>query len=128
VILTHSDGDHVDGLPAFPRGVTIIAQETCKTDMQEALRTPRGAGLGDWLPTHTVKDKESMNIDGVRFTLLNFGPAHTSSDLIIYLPDQKIVFVGDLVELKFSYPFIHAEKNGSSEGWIRTMKAVLTLP
>ena len=127
VILTHSDADHVDGLPAFPKGVTIIAQENCKTDMQKALNTARGAGLENWLPTHTVKDKESMKIDGVRFILLNFGPAHTTSDLVIYLPDQKIVFVGDLVELKFSYPFIHAEKNGSSEGWIRTMETVAAL-
>src|SRR5206468_284042 len=27
VILTHSDADHVNGLPAFPKGITIIAHE-----------------------------------------------------------------------------------------------------
>jgi len=30
VIITHSDGDHVNGLAAFPAGLTIIAQENCK--------------------------------------------------------------------------------------------------
>src|SRR5271167_150629 len=30
VILTHSDGDHVNGLAAFPAGLTIIAQEMNK--------------------------------------------------------------------------------------------------
>jgi len=30
VILTHSDGDHVNGLAAFPAGVKVIAQENNK--------------------------------------------------------------------------------------------------
>ena len=32
-IITHSDGDHVNGLAAFPAGLTIIAQENCKKEM-----------------------------------------------------------------------------------------------
>ena len=32
VILTHSDGDHVNGLAAFPPGITIIAQENNKKE------------------------------------------------------------------------------------------------
>ena len=32
-IITHSDGDHVNGLAAFPAGLTIIAQEKCKKEM-----------------------------------------------------------------------------------------------
>src|ERR1700752_250388 len=43
VILTHSDGDHVNGLASFPAGITIIAQEMCKTEMQAAASTPAGA-------------------------------------------------------------------------------------
>src|SRR6202047_178350 len=34
VIITHSDGDHVNGLAAFPTGLTIIAQENCKNEME----------------------------------------------------------------------------------------------
>src|SRR5580693_7477006 len=37
VILTHSDGDHVNGLAAFPAGVKVIAQENCKKEMETAL-------------------------------------------------------------------------------------------
>src|SRR5215831_2965622 len=37
VILTHSDGDHVNGLPAFPKGITIIAHENDKKEMEQAL-------------------------------------------------------------------------------------------
>src|SRR6202020_513664 len=36
-IITHSDGDHVNGLAAFPDGLTIIAQENCKKEMEAAM-------------------------------------------------------------------------------------------
>src|ERR1700739_2112238 len=37
VILTHSDGDHVNGLAAFPAGITIIAHENNKKEQEKAL-------------------------------------------------------------------------------------------
>jgi glyoxylase-like metal-dependent hydrolase (beta-lactamase superfamily II) len=44
---------------------------------------------------------------------------------MVYLPDDKIMFTGDIVAAQSPYPLIHAEKNGSSEGWITTMKGIL---
>src|SRR5712691_5453571 len=43
VILTHSDGDHVNGLAAFPKGIAIIAHENNKKE-QEALLARGGRG------------------------------------------------------------------------------------
>src|ERR1700688_3905293 len=37
VILTHSDADHVNGIAAFPTGLTIIAQENNKKEQEAAL-------------------------------------------------------------------------------------------
>ncbi|MGH9692339.1 MAG: MBL fold metallo-hydrolase [Candidatus Acidiferrales bacterium] len=126
VIITHSDADHVNGLAAFPMGLTIIAQENCKKEMEESLNSSRPAPR-DYMPTKTVDKKEATTIDGVRMELLHFAPAHTSGDLIIYLPQQKIVFTGDIVTAQLPYPIIHLEKNGSSEGWIESMKGILAL-
>ena len=36
VILTHSDGDHVNGLASFPAGVTVIAHENNKKEQDVA--------------------------------------------------------------------------------------------
>lgn len=126
VIITHSDVDHVNGLAAFPKGLTIISQENCKKEMEASLNTARPAPR-DYLPTHTVDKKETLTIDGVRFELLHFAPAHTSGDLIVYLPQQKIVFTGDIVTTNGPYPLIHLEKHGSSEGWIQTTKGIVAL-
>src|ERR1700722_2264641 len=127
VIITHSDGDHVNGLAGFPMGLTIIAQENCKKEMEASLNNPQGAAPRDYLPTKTVDKKESLTIDGVSVTLLHWAPAHTSGDLVVYLPSQKIVFTGDIVAAQMPYPLVHLEKNGSSLGWIETMKGILAL-
>jgi glyoxylase-like metal-dependent hydrolase (beta-lactamase superfamily II) len=128
IILTHSDGDHVGGLVAFPKGLTIIAQEGNKKEQEAAIAAgPRGPSP-DYLPTRVVtKPKEDLTIDGVKFELMHWAPAHTSGDLIVFLPAQKIVFAGDIITTNRFQPLIHAEKNGSSEGWIVTVKGMVAL-
>jgi cyclase len=127
VIITHSDADHVNGLAGFPTGLTIIAQDNCKKEMEESLNAPRMAAPKDYLPTKTVDKKETTTIDGVRLELFHWAPAQTSGDLLLYLPEQKIVFTGDIVATQTPYPIIHLEKNGSSERWVETMKGILAL-
>jgi len=59
--------------------------------------------------------------------VLHWAPAHTSGDLVVYLPDEKIVFTGDIIATQLPDPLIHLEKNGSSEGWITTAKGIVAL-
>jgi glyoxylase-like metal-dependent hydrolase (beta-lactamase superfamily II) len=129
VILTHSDGDHVNGLAAFPAGITIIAHENNKKEQQAALKAGgRGAPPADHLPTRVVtKNKESLKINGVKVEMLHWAPAHTSGDLVVYLPADRIVFTGDIIAMQLPDPLIHLEKNGSSEGWIATAKGMVAL-
>src|ERR1035438_2515736 len=87
VILTHSDGDHVNGLAAFPTSVKVIAHENNKKEQETALAAGgRGAPPADHLPTQVVtKNKESLTIECVNLELYHWAPAHTSGDLVIYL-------------------------------------------
>jgi len=128
VVLTHSDGDHVNGLTAFPKGLAIIAQENCKTEMEASQNTPRPAPR-DYMPTQTFKDRDSMVVDGVKIELYHFAPAHTSGDTIVFLPEQKIVFTGDIIVAMppYNYPVIQLRKHGSSIGWFETAKGMLAL-
>src|SRR5213079_3522555 len=63
-IITHSDGDHLNGLVAYPAGVKVIAHENNKKEQEAALAAGgRGAPPPDRLPSQVVtKDKESMTI------------------------------------------------------------------
>jgi len=41
LVLTHSDGDHVNGLTGFPEGIKIIAHEQTKKNLEEAFQDER---------------------------------------------------------------------------------------
>jgi cyclase len=125
-IITHSDGDHVNGLAAFPAGLTIIAQENCKKEM-EASVGGRNPAPQDRLPTKTYDKTDQLTIDGVHIRLYHWAPGHTSGDTIVYLPDEKIVFGGDLLVTNRPDTTIHMEKNGSAAGWIENAKGMLGL-
>ncbi len=128
VILTHSDRDHVNGLAAFPAGISVIATQNDKEEQEQSLNAGgKDAPDRAHLPTRVVtKAHESMTLDGVRFELYHWAPAHTSGDLVVYLPKQKIVFTGDIITNRPD-PLIHLEKHGSSEGWIETTKGIVKL-
>jgi glyoxylase-like metal-dependent hydrolase (beta-lactamase superfamily II) len=125
-IITHSDGDHVNGLAAFPAGLTIIAQENCKKEMEESA-TSRNPAPQDRLPTKTYDKTEKLTIDGVKIVLYHWAPGHTSGDTVVYLPDEKIVFGGDLLVTNRPDTGIHLEKHGSAAGWIENAKGMLAL-
>jgi cyclase len=126
VIITHSDADHVNGLAAYPTGLTIIATDGCKKEM-EASATSRNPAPQDHLPNKIVDKRETDTINGERLVLIHTAPAHTSGDLQVFLPEQKIVFTGDVIAANQAFTLIHAEKHGSSEGWIETTKVLTGL-
>src|SRR6202000_3063645 len=94
VILSHSDGDHVNGLAAFPAGVRVIAHENNKKEQETALAAGgRGAPPAGHLPSQVItKAREALKLEGEVIEGYHWAPAHTSGDLIVYLPKEKIVF------------------------------------
>lgn len=126
VIVSHSNPDHVKGLPAY-KGATIISQQNAAREIESlafyAVHTVDNAP--DWrafVPSQTVDTRADTKIDGVNIDLLHFAPAHTNGDLVAFLPDLKIVFVGDLFG-----PNIHLENGGSSEGMIESLRGLVSL-
>ncbi len=132
IILTHSDPDHVLGLPAFAAGTPIIAHAHTRADMLAAGQGPNARPaaklLMDFLPTRLIGHREELVLEGVQLSLFNTAGAHTDGDLAVYLPRQKIVFAGDLISPAIgAYPGIHLCKRGSSQGWIASAEALLAL-
>ena len=125
VIILHSD--HEKGVTALPAGLTIIAQENTKKEME--VSTARDAVPSGYFPTKTVAQDETMTIDGVRVRLLHWATAHTSGDLTAYFPDQKVVFTGDLLVTDFSLSGtqIHRDLHGSVAGWLESVRKTLAL-
>jgi len=127
IALTHSDRDHVNGLVGFPQGITIISHENTLAHMDKAFQSAQERA---YLPNITFSDKLSLYPDGVlrgtRIDLLYFGPAHTDGDSVIYFPDEKVAFIGDLIFINRDM-LIHRHKNGNSFGLVKVLKAVMNL-
>ena len=127
VTLTHSDGDHVNGLVGFPQGTTIISHEKTRVHMDNAFQSARDRAS---LPNIAFSERLSLYLGGIlrstRIDLLYFGPAHTDGDAVVYFPDEKVAFIGDLIFIGRD-PLIHRHKNGSSFGLVKVLKAILNL-
>lgn len=127
LLITHSDGDHVNGLGGFPTGLKILAHARTKKDMEEAFQKDDALKpLLAYLPNQTFTDNFDLKGLGEEIRLLYFGPAHTSGDVVVFFPDEKIAFIGDLVFIGRD-PLIHREKGGTSFGLVANLKKILEL-
>lgn len=128
LIITHSDPDHAGGLAGFPKGVEVITSANTKKELETDFKDPKKQELLPYRPNKTYIKKMELKAGGVKMQLLNFGPAHTSGDTIVFLPAQKIAFVGDVV-FSSGAPLYHDQpaKRGRADGMINTGKQLMAL-
>ncbi len=126
MIITHSDIDHVQGLDAFPEEMIIISHQAAKGDMEIMFKEPSMRHLKPYLPNLTFPDSIDLYIDSETIKLMHISPAHTNGDVIVFFPDQKTVFFGDLVILDRD-PLVHLHKKGTSFGLVKYLEEMLKL-
>lgn len=112
LVNTHHHGDHTNGNQFFA-GAEIISHVACREEMIKVDRERRIASRPalPWLteawqqelqevrltlPTVTFDDKMVLYYGETPVELYYWGPAHTSNDLLVYLPESKALFVGDI--------------------------------
>jgi glyoxylase-like metal-dependent hydrolase (beta-lactamase superfamily II) len=136
VIVTHYHADHVYGLQVFKDlGAKVIAQEQGKlylTSETAKLRLEVSReDLAPWVDDNTrleaadiwVINDEQLMLSGWPFDLLKVGPAHTPDDLSVFVPEENVLFAGDLM-FQGRIPFVG---NADSAGWIASLERLLTL-
>jgi glyoxylase-like metal-dependent hydrolase (beta-lactamase superfamily II) len=127
LLISHSDGDHINGLAGFPPGLTIVASEATRKEMEEAFKDEKFAGHRANLPNMTYTGAMELRLGESTIRLRQHGPAHTFGDSVIVFPAEKAAFIGDLVFLGRD-PLIHRAKGGTSTGYIASLKKLLDLP
>jgi cyclase len=123
LLLTHSDGDHVNGIPGFPEDIEIIAHDRSAEHMRKANET---GPVKIPLPNETFFNRMNMYSGILEINLFYFGPAHTDGDIVIYVPGDNVAILGD-VFFKDRDPLIHMHKNGSSKGLIKVLQNIIDL-
>ena len=133
LINTHHHGDHVWGNHLFA-GATILCQTRCREEaiktgiMDPKLLAAAFPGLDfqgiRLTPAHiTFEKKLTLYVDEREIQLIYFQPAHTVGDILVYLPQEKILFCGDLLFL-YSTPLC---LQGSYAGWMESLQAMADL-
>ena len=123
LLITHSDGDHVNGIPGFPEHIDIIAHVHSARHMMKANET---GPVKIPLPSETFVKRMNMYSGSLEINLLYFGPAHTDGDIVISVPSDNVAILGDLF-FKDRDPLIHMHKNGSSKGLAKVLQNIIDL-
>ena len=72
----------------------------------------------------TFSDSMDFTLGGVRFELKHVGPAHTPGDSLVWLPQQRVVFSGDVV---YVGRLLGVIGYSNSRNWIRAFKTLAEL-
>jgi cyclase len=81
------------------------------------------SGIELVLPTETFTGRKTVTVGEKTVELIDLGPAHTRGDLIVFVPEDRVVFVGDLL-----FSGAHAVLwSGPVSNWTRACDLMLDL-
>ena len=134
LVVTHYHADHIYGLQAFQAlGATITAHRGGQTYLHSdtaALRLQASRDeLAPWIDERTrlvaadrwIDGPTRFTLGGVDFVLQPLGPAHTPEDLVVFLPQTRVLFAGDIV-FRGRIPFVGQADSGR---WVEALDRLM---
>ena len=133
LVNTHHHVDHTLGNALFPDSC-IVAHRMAEA-MMGRMEVP---GILPYAVPHFAADIEGVpvrmpdiafegslefDLGGRRVQLFSFAPGHTASDVVAYLPREKVLFAGDLA----FYRVTPVTLDGHVSGWIRSLDRILRM-
>jgi len=148
VVNTHSNGDHTHG-NQLVREAEIIASRAAAAEMDELPPEAMAAmmkamtgqdtplsrfmqmafgpfefeGIEHVAPTTTFDGSLTRRVGDTKVELIEVGPAHTRGDVLVHLPEQNVIFTGDILFIEGA-PIIWA---GPVANWIAACDRMLEL-
>lgn len=127
LVNTHSHADHTHGNFMFSPGA-IIAHDLCREEvklgnLERLRRSFPTADFGEIpyvAPNVTFADRMTVYVDDLEVQLIFVGPAHTTNDIVAWIPERKVLYTGDLV-FNGGTPFAMA---GSIGGWLDALEVL----
>ncbi len=137
VIVTHFHADHIYGLQAFKAtGANIIGhaggREYLASDTARLRLEASRQDLAPWVDAGTRlvdadqwldRPDTALRLGRTELLIRHLGPAHTPEDLVVFLPQQRVLFAGDLV-FRGRIPFVG---QADSRRWIDALGKLIDL-
>ncbi|MGH3004499.1 MAG: MBL fold metallo-hydrolase [Gaiellaceae bacterium] len=131
--LTHFHPEHGSGAQAFRGEATLLYNESQREELAEKFEgfVEMFSGFGPAvaelladvelvLPRITYRDGATIDVGGKTVQLEPLGPAHTRGDQIAFLPEERVLFAGDLVENRF-FPIL-PDEDAHGNAWISVLE------
>lgn len=129
VVNTHHHGDHTHGNYVFADTATIIGHEQCAPGIQaEGKLLEQLWPAVEWgeiervVPTETFDTSVTVDVGGVSVEVIHIPASHTVSDSVVWLPEQRVLFTGDLV-FSGGTPFVLMGSVSGSLAALGTLRA-----
>jgi cyclase len=134
LVLTHTHADHTTGTRAFvAAGAQVICHEHAATTILGYITQPSNdpadplSGKRGISPTLMTVSERLILFDGLRRAEIQWlGPAHTTGDLVVLLPGEKVLFAGDLA-LNGRLPDLHLP-DADPESWAKALPRLAAAP
>ncbi|MBV9230553.1 MAG: MBL fold metallo-hydrolase [Chloroflexi bacterium] len=147
LVNTHANGDHCYGNQLVAAAQIIASERTAReipVDPPTVLagllqQAPQLGQFGTYfqrifgrfdfnnitltLPTKTFEGQLNMKVGDKALQLIEVGPAHTAGDTLVYIPDERVVFTGDILFIG-GHPIIWA---GPTANWLRACDRILAM-
>ena len=125
VVVASDHGDHTGGNSAFPSGACFLAHPTSAAILEASAANPnRPEGAPPVvLPTDIVGDDTVLELGGREIHLLHLGRAHTGGDLVVYVPEGKVLFMSETY-LKHIFP---AMRSAYPSEWVAMLDRALEM-
>ncbi len=128
VVLENAQGHAAFGSAYWKeQGVPIIAHIDAKKELEtygeEGLerlkqgRRDKAEGTYLVLPDETFEHEKIIELGGLRIELLHLGPAHSPGDIIVWLPQKKLVISGDMA---FHERLLPVSEHMDTGAWVKT--------
>lgn len=125
LVVTHAHGDHAGGAAVFAAaGAQVITQENAAAPVASLLGTASGDAPKRPL-LMSVSERLALLGGPRRVAIFYLGPAHTSGDLVVLLPEDRILFTGDLVSNK-RLPYLRSA-DANLTGWVQILARLAAL-
>ena len=116
LVITHAHGDHANGAAVFAAaGAEIVCHENGAAAITSVLRRPGAATTKASPGVLAISDRLAFFGGSRRAAVYYLGPGHTTGDLIVLLPEDRILFAGDLV-VNGRLPYLQSP-DADPQGW-----------
>ncbi|MFH8641787.1 MBL fold metallo-hydrolase [Streptomyces goshikiensis] len=130
VVNTHHHGDHTYGNGVFAPGALILGHDNARSEQLaaghqlEMIWPANDFGAVEITPPDlTYSDRTTLHLGDTEVRVVHPGVAHTTGDSVVWLPERRIVFTGDLI-FAGGTPFLAM---GSLSGSLRALELLRSL-